>query len=138
MKNKFDKLSSAKEKGSLTYRRKRVTNDELDPFGELEDEVKITSLPKPIPRLKSAVQDTVIDYPRHIHISSESQDLRQLRNTLREQKFFHLKFDPSMQNYSNRHIYSGVYTPNQRMNPAGERQISAKEYIRATFPKNMN
>jgi hypothetical protein len=42
-----------------------------------------------------------------------------------------------MQNYSNRHVYKGVYSPNEKINPFEERQISAKEYIRDKCPKNM-
>ena len=56
---------------------------------------------------------------------------------LRQQQFFHHKFDPESADYAHRHIYKGVYTPNERINPFEERKISVKEYIRKACPKNM-
>jgi hypothetical protein len=56
---------------------------------------------------------------------------------LRKQKFFHHKFNPEAADYANRHIYNGVYVPNERINPFEEKKISVKEYIRKNCPKNM-
>ena len=56
---------------------------------------------------------------------------------LRQQQFFHHKFDPESADYAHRHIYKGVYVPNERINPFEEKKISVKEYIRKACPKNM-
>jgi hypothetical protein len=53
-----------------------------------------------------------------------------VRTKLRQQQFFHHKFDPEAADYANRHIYKGVYVPNERINPFEEKKISVKEYIR--------
>ena len=79
----------------------------------------------------------IIDYPRHIRVISDEENLREARETLRRQKFFHQEFVPERHDLSNRHFYRGVYSPGEHANPEEEQQVELKEFIRDRHPKTM-
>ena len=81
--------------------------------------------------------EPIIDYPRHIRISSAQPNIREANNMMREQYFFHHKFKPELVNYANRHLFQGFYSPNQEVHKQEEDQVSVIEYIRNNLPENM-
>ena len=68
---------------------------------------------------------------------SDEENLREARETLRRQKFFHQEFVPERHDLSNRHFYRGVYSPGEHANPEEEQQVELKEFIRDRHPKTM-
>ena len=68
----------------------------------------------------SEEQWNVIDYPRHVRLTSRLESLATTRDALRQQKFFHHKFDTDLSDYAHRHLYKDVYVPNETNDPKDE------------------
>lgn len=78
-----------------------------------------------------------IDLPRHLKISSKEPSLRSARVMLREQKFCHSKFEPSLHSCSELHFYKGIYSTNELADPVFEKNINVSDFIRLECPKTM-
>ena len=81
--------------------------------------------------------EPIIDYPRHVRVSSAQPDIGEAHNMMREQQFFHHKYNPELANYANRHLFKGFYSPNQEFNQQEINNESVLEYIRRKIPENV-
>jgi len=76
-----------------------------------------------------------VDYPRHIHVSSGVQSLGEIRVKLRQQKFFHHKYDPELDLAGNIDFKDFILNDineqikNNTFDLRTERQYGAYEYM---------
>lgn len=84
---------------------------------------------------RSLEMQDAVDYPRHIHVSSGVQSLGEIRVKLRQQKFFHHKYDPELDLDENRDFKDFILNDindqivNKRFDLKTERTYGAYEYM---------
>ena len=71
----------------------------------------------------------IIDYPRHIRVSSEFESVAEVQSQLRKQRVYLHEFDSNLTNTKNLKILEGVYVPNE---PVGKEynEMYVNEFIR--------
>jgi hypothetical protein len=78
---------------------------------------------------KCDILQDIIDYPRHIRISSDFESVGMKQHELRKQTCFHHEFDPNLNDPRSKQVLDGVYVPNQITSSMTEDQ-SLTEFIR--------